>query len=356
MNRLRRGAILGFGAVAEHGHLPGWKSDARFEIVAVAEPQPERRAQALRALPAARVYDSVAALLAAEPVDFVDIASPPAFHAEAIVAAATAGAHVLCEKPLVTRLDEFRRIQEATRAAGVALHPVHNWKHAEAYRILRGLTGAPASPSGSSAPTGEKRTRWIGAPRELVFRVERNGWSVSEGDWRADRRLGGGGILVDHGWHAFYLAMGLAGAEPRAVRATTEQRRYRDAEVEDTALCEIEFGDCQGRIELSWAGHVRETSWTVRGSGGTAEIRDAALYLHCGDEETVQGLDSSLSHGSHHADWFPGVIDSFAAAIEDPCAAAEAMREAAWCVTLLEAAYTSAARGGVRVEVAPPQP
>jgi predicted dehydrogenase len=355
MTRLRRGAILGFGAVAEHGHLPGWKADPRFEIVAVAEPRPERRMQALHALPAARAYDSVAALLATESVDFVDIASPPAFHAEAVVAAAAAGAHVLCEKPLVTRLDDLRRIRDATRAAGVVLHPVHNWKHAEAYRILCGLTQALAAPalgvSALGAPAGS-----LGPPSELVFRVERNGWSVSEGDWRGERRLGGGGILVDHGWHAFYLAMSLAGAEPRAVRATTEQRRYRDADVEDTALCEIELGDCRVRIELSWAGRIRETSWMMRGPGGTAEIRDAALYRRWNGEETVQVLGSSLSHGSHHADWFPEVIDSFAAAIEDPSIAAEAMREAAWCVALLEAAYASAARGGVRVEVEPPQP
>lgn len=356
MNRRRRGAILGFGAVAEHGHLPGWKSDERFAIVAVAEPQPERRARAELLLPGARIYDSVERLLAAEPVDFVDITSPPAFHADTVVAAAAAGAHVLCEKPLVTRLDELRQVREATRAAGVVLHPVHNWKHAEAYRILRGLTGASEFPIANSRRAGDKESPWIGAPRELVFRVERDGWSVSDGDWRADRRLGGGGILVDHGWHAFYLAMGLAGAEPRAVRATTEQRRYRNANVEDTAHCEIELGNCRARIELSWAGHTRATSWTVRGSAGSAEICDAALHLRCGGQETVQTLGTSLSHGSHHAEWFPGVIDSFAAAIDDPRVAAESLREAAWCVTVLEAAYASAARGGVRIEVAPPQP
>jgi len=327
------------GAVAEHGHLPGWQTDPRFTIVAVAEPQPARRAQASRLLPTARICASVAEALATNGLDFVDIASPPAFHAETIVAAARAGLHVLCEKPLVTTSAEYMPVRAAVTAAGVVLHPVHNWKQADAFRELKVL-----------AANG------IGRLRELEFLIERDGWSVSAGDWRAVRRLGGGGILVDHGWHAFYLALALTDATPQAVRAGVENRRYRDTDVEDTAHCEFEFGDCRVAIDLTWAGRERRSTWTLRGSGGEVEIRDATLRTVHGDGAQIRELGTSLSAGSHHPDWFPGVLDSFAAAIASPALRGAAQREAEWCLAMLEAAYASAAADGQRVEIRPPLP
>ena len=368
MTRPLRGAILGFGAVAERGHLPAWKDDPRFEIVAVAEPRNERRAAAARALPEARVYGAILELLKVERLDFVDVASPPLFHGDAIVAAAKSGLHVLCEKPLVTSRDAFAIVTGAASAAGVVLHPVHNWKHADAYQLLTRIVKPPfARPCGLRAVAGGERqaacavghadaSPCIGELREIHFQIERDGWSMSAADWRASRRIAGGGILVDHGWHTFYLAQGLARRRPQVVRATIEKRRYRDADVEDSARCAIDFGDCSATIDLSWAGSVRSTAWAVHGDAGSVEIRDAALHARCGVEQTVRNLATSLSHGSHHPEWFPGVLASFAAAIADPAAARDGLLEAAWCVSLLEAAYASAAAGGTPVAVVAPAP
>jgi len=97
MTPSRHGAIIGFGNVAANGHLPGWRERSDFDIVAVAEPDPQRRALAIELIPGVRTYADSAALLRQERLDFVDIASPPALHAPAIVAAAHAGLHVLCE-------------------------------------------------------------------------------------------------------------------------------------------------------------------------------------------------------------------------------------------------------------------
>jgi predicted dehydrogenase len=76
MSSARRGAIIGFGNVAEKGHLPGWLDATDFEIVAVADPAPQRRAQAAKLIPGARTYAEYDELLARESPDFVDIASP----------------------------------------------------------------------------------------------------------------------------------------------------------------------------------------------------------------------------------------------------------------------------------------
>ena len=92
MTLSRRGAIVGFGGVAEHGHLPGWLRADGFEIVAVVDPSPARRAAAEARLPKARTSAVLDGLFDATEIDFVDIASPPAHHARAIEVAAALGA------------------------------------------------------------------------------------------------------------------------------------------------------------------------------------------------------------------------------------------------------------------------
>ena len=109
-----RGAIIGLGNVAVHGHLPGWLSRPDVEIVAVSDMRPARRAVGAERLPGARWFDSAESLLADARLDFVDICTPPSSHATLIRAALERGVHVLCEKPLV---GSPRRPALAVRAA-----------------------------------------------------------------------------------------------------------------------------------------------------------------------------------------------------------------------------------------------
>lgn len=330
MTAARRGAIIGFGNVAEKGHLPGWLNHPDFEIVAVAEPSAARRGVAEELLPAASLYSGIDELLAREALDFVDIASPPVFHRDAIIAAARAGAHILCEKPLAVTLDDYRPARHAVETAGVVLHTVHNWKHAEAFRVLRGILQAGT----------------LGRLKHVRFETERNGWSASDGDWRIKRSVAGGGILVDHGWHNFYLILTLAEQDPVSVAATLERRRYVDAEIEDTALCRIEFADLTAEIHLTWAAERRWTRWTVTGERGRVVIDDDTVDVDAGGERRLQKLSPGLSAGSHHADWFPGVIESFRREIDEPSVRGANRIEAEWCLALLDRAYASAAAGG----------
>ena len=91
-----RGAVIGLGNVALHGHLPGWLGRSDVRIVAAADARPAQRAQCEGLLPAARWYDSAGDLLAGEPLDFVDICTPPSSHAELILRSLDRGLHVLC--------------------------------------------------------------------------------------------------------------------------------------------------------------------------------------------------------------------------------------------------------------------
>jgi predicted dehydrogenase len=333
---VRRIALLGFGHVAEHGHLPAWRAREDFAVAAVAEPNAARRATAQRLLPDAQIYADAFELLARERIDAVDIAAPPALHAPLGIRAAEAGCHILCEKPLTVSRDDHRRLSAAAAAAGVALCTVHNWKHSDQYVRLAELLSGGA----------------IGRPTHVRFETIRAGRAVSVGsEWRGDAALAGGGILVDHGWHALYLLLGLAGEAPQRIRAEVERRRYTGADVEDTVTCEIDFPSLRGEIFLTWAGDVRRTSWQVEGTGGTVRLCDAGGELVRDGASSALRFAGSLSEGSHHPDWFGAVIDHFVGEIENPARRGGNLAEAERCVTLLALAYASAAAGGRPLDV-----
>jgi len=341
MSATRCGAIIGFGNVAAHGHVPGWRAQSDLSIVAVSDPDPQRRALARELIPGVRVYTDTGALFRHEQLDFVDIATPPGLHAAAIRHAAQAGAHVLCEKPLTTSLVEYRDVRDATHRAGVVLHTVHNWKYSEAFRAAQQVVA-----DGS-----------LGTLNAIAFDTARNGCAAASGDnWRVHAALAGGGILVDHGWHAFYLLLALANARPQRISARVERRRYVDAEVEDTALCSVQFPGLNAEIRLTWAANERRTTWRLSGDDGELRIDDDRLVVQGKESRYACQLTTALSSGSHHPEWFSGVIQDFRRELDDPAVRGRNQAEAELCLLMLSVAYASAARDSEQLEVPLPEP
>jgi predicted dehydrogenase len=331
VSRRLRGAILGFGNVAERGHLPAWRERDDVELVAVAEPDPARRARASALLPEAACHADAAELLRQHRVDFVDIAAPPGLHAPLIVTAAAAGVHIVCEKPLVVSLDEMRRVRDVVARTGVTLFTVHNWVYSEPFRRVRTLVDQGA----------------VGRLLSIAIDVTRDGCAAAAADgWRTRGALAGGGILVDHGWHAFYLVLGFAGERPLSVRARLDRRRYVSADVEDTAECTIGFPTIEARVRLTWAGECRRTRWELRGDRGEIDVVDGRIEVREPDRTDVVDCAESLSEGSHHPAWFGDVIRAFRREIDEPGARGANLAEAERCLRLLAGAYASAADAG----------
>lgn len=327
-----RGALVGFGSIAEHAHLPRWVERSDVEVVAVVDPAADRLARARALLPQVEGFPDLQSLLAARKgaIDFADVSCPPGLHVFACRALLEAGLHVLCEKPLATRAGEAAELIQKARGAGRALLTVHNWKASPQYRRVRELIDAGA----------------VGRLQRVRIEVERTGQSATAGpQWRRRAGLAGGGILVDHGWHAFYLVLGLLPSAPRAIAAAVERKADPKAEVEDTAECRIEANGAVAEIVLTWAGSRRRNRWIVEGDAGRIDVDDDRLVVE-GRSGSEERFAEALSAGSFHPEWFREVAEEFVQAMKAPARAEPNQQEAYTCALLLERAYASAQSGG----------
>ena len=337
-----RGAIIGLGNVAVHGHLPAWRERDDVEIVAVSDARAERRAIGAESLPGALWYDSVDALLDDGRLDFVDICTPPSSHAALIQSALRRGLHVLCEKPLVSTPAELAWVAELAEKSRVTLHTVHNWHHAPIVRRTAELIGERA----------------VGPVRRVVWHTRRTRPAAAADpgaeNWRVDPAVAGGGVLSDHGWHVFYVVCRWIGGEPIAVSAQLERRRHRALPVEDTASVRLIFPEATAEILLTWAADVRENWADVEGSRGRLELRDDTLVWRDaeGGEAGQWRCPPRLSDGSHHPDWFRAVADEFVAEMTSGSPTRANLAEASLCVALESAARESSRHGGRLVTVA----
>lgn len=167
--------------------------------------------------------DDYAALIDSDEVDAVYIALPPSAHAPWAIAAALAGKHVLCEKPLATTLDDSLRIDAACTAAGVRWLDATAWFHhrrtAAMQRVIReGQLG---------------KIKHVSAAVSFFEPFQ-------SGDHRLSETLGGG-CLLDLGWYAFGAAVWAAGGQPPQ-RVFAAGRRRGDVWDRTSAVCVFDNG------------------------------------------------------------------------------------------------------------------
>ena len=249
MNGRIRIGLIGAGGIAG-AHVVGYRRNPEtVQFAAIADPvreSAERRRGDDRSV---AIYDDYRTMIAEADIDAVDICLPHNLHAEAILAAANAGLHVLCEKPLCLTLDEAAEIAAVAERTGVTIMCAHNQLFfpavAEAKRMLdAGILGR----------VYEVRTT------DSFF----NDFTPDTMGWRAHASTAGGGELIDTGYHPLYLLQHFAGAAPVAVTAMLSQHRLDFMEGEDSAQVLV-------RYENGVVGHVT-TSWAYEPAPGTEKF------------------------------------------------------------------------------------
>jgi predicted dehydrogenase len=324
-----RGGLVGLGNVARNGHLPAWLDRDDVEIVAGADVVSESRDAAAKVLPGLALHDSADALLERERLDFVDVCTPPASHAQLIRLSLERGLHVLCEKPLVLEGSQLSDLAALARRRNRVLAAVHNWRHAPALALASELVAAGR----------------IGAVRRCDWEVLRDRPSVAASrpgvpNWRLDPEVSGGGILVDHGWHAAYVLAGWMSGPLTRAAGRLETRKHHEWPVEDTARVHLEFGDEQAAMFLTWAAAERKNRVVIEGTEGSISIENGNFEIQS-REGTERREIGSLSEGSHHPEWFAGTAAEFVGEIADPAGRGRSLAESAICLQVIRLARES---------------
>lgn len=205
--------------------LPTLVLDERIEIVAGADPRPEARAQFVQDF-AGRAYERVEDMCADSRLEVVYVSTPHQYHVENVAAAAAAGRHILCEKPMALSVAECLTMIEAARKAGVALVVGHSHSFDAPVRRAREIV--------ESGVYGDVRMLSGMDYTDFLFRPRR----AEELDTSK-----GGGVVYNQAPHQVDNVRFIGGGLVKSVRAVTGSwDAARRTEGAYTALLTFEHG------------------------------------------------------------------------------------------------------------------
>jgi predicted dehydrogenase len=274
--KVRIGLIGTSNWVAEM-YLPSLLSHPAAETVAVCGRNRERAAEIAAKLGGPRVFTDYQAMIAEAGLDAVLIVVPDDLHREMAVAAAEAGLHILCEKPLSNALDDAVAMAEAVAAAGVINMVLFTWRWQPHWRYLKHLVAAG----------------YIGrCLRARLSFVE--GIAFGKGyKWRFDGRRGTG-TAGDLGSHMIDMAHWLLDDEVATVSASLKTFADQSAETippplpsNDACFITMEMGrGAQVLVDVSSASYMADRDCRVaiefHGDQGTIEAEHCFLGAEAG--------------------------------------------------------------------------
>ncbi len=344
MKKLRVG-IVGAGNIAQSCHMPAYKKLTDLvEVVAVADIDFERAKAAAEKHGIPQAFDSVESLLAGCEVDYIDICTWNSGHAPVAIAAAKAGKHILCEKPMADSLENALAMEKAVKEAGVQFMMAVVTRYSSEAQTAHEMQQAGAFGDIYLARTAYTRRR--GTPR----------------GWFTDTSYSGGGPVIDIGVHCIDRTWFLMGRpKPISVSAATSYAigNYQtkgvsrwealDAEkkyafnTEDSAIAMIRFeGGAVMTAEISWAQNAPDESY-VRLYGSKAGAAFGPLTVY-GENEAGYLSDSVVTTGGAE-DIFENEIRHFITCLNNGTTPISPVEDGVAVQKILDGIYRSAACG-----------
>lgn len=345
-----RWGVIGCGGIADRRTIPeGILPAPSAELVAVQDVAEDRLSE-VAAKYEVQGYASVEELLADDAVDAVYIATPTHVHHEQTVAAAAAGKHVLCEKPLALTIEECEASIAACADAGVKFGTNFMMRFHACHTAMKDIVSAGN----------------LGTP--VMGRAELTCWYPPiEGAFRQSQELGGGGSLIDMGNHCIDLLEFIFGSRVARVACFTGNL-VQDYATEDTAVATLHFEngavgmvDALFNVPDAAARNMLEIygskgSLVSKGTVGQGSVGSISAVV----EGDTGGYDAQQARDAGAAEQIiePVVVNMYEAAIEGFCAAIENDTEppvpgedGMWSHRVIDACYESARTGRI-VEIA----
>ncbi|HEX2626009.1 MAG TPA: Gfo/Idh/MocA family oxidoreductase [Candidatus Limnocylindrales bacterium] len=332
-DRKLRWGVLSTADIGRRKWIPGVRRapEQRGEVVAIASRDAGVARQVADELDIPRAHGSYEALLADPEVDAVYIPLPNHLHLEWTIAAARAGKHVLCEKPLALTSADAERMVAAADGAGVRLMEAFMYRLHPSWRAVRELV--------ASGRIG----RLQGVQSWFSY------WNDDPANIR-NRADAGGGALMDIGCYSINLSRMLFGAEPERVEASIVRDPAMGIDVVTSALLVFPGGGtatftCSTRAETDQRVHIygTEARISVGIPFNIPPDRETQVFLTHGGEPPVAPNTETLTFPV--ADPYGVEADAFAAAILDGTPLPTPASDAVANMRVIEQVFAAADRG-----------
>lgn len=263
---LLRVGIVGAGAISQVAHLPVLSRRSDVEVVAMCDIDPAKARALARRFNVADVYDDIEDLLRYASPDAVAICTPNHLHEIHVETALSAGAHVLCERPVAVDSSGVETVVAAQRRSGKVVLVGFNHRYRSDVQAVRGFLKG-----GELGRVHAIRTGWY------TFRPARQALG-----WRRRRDESGGGAMLDLGLPLIDLAIWLSGCPgPRWVTGSIASDGEGTGSVEDSG-CALLACD-QGPsilVDVSWHFVGESERWWchILGSEGSATVSPLGVF------------------------------------------------------------------------------
>jgi len=303
VDRVRMG-IAGIGNIAPL-NVPGYLGHDRCDVVALCDPRIEKAERMAAEWRVPRVYGDLDALLADDEIDAVEILTPTFMHHDHVIAAARAGKHVSCQKPIANSVSEAREMIAATGEAGITFRVSECFFH---YPPL--LKAKELIAEGAIGRPTVLRIKTVMGQTDSAFQA---GLDYEGYVWRFDARSPGGHLFDDMA-HKYAVALWLVDDDVRSVQAVVRKGPLF-VEAPTAAIWEYARDDLLGMMEVSHAPGMRMRSryygadeffeiqgthgfiWVTRATGEMLDLPPVVLYRRDGSTVGFSNLDADWGAG-----------------------------------------------------------
>ncbi|MBA2597678.1 MAG: Gfo/Idh/MocA family oxidoreductase [Chloroflexia bacterium] len=253
-----RWGLIGASTIAREWMAPAIAAQPDCVVAAVASSNAARARAFAAEMSIPRHYGAVDELLAESEIEAVYISTTNEWHEQQVIAAARAGKHVLCEKPLALTLDGARRMVQACADARVVMATNHHLRNAATHRAMRKLIAEGAI----GQPLAARGFHAVYLPEHLQ-------------GWRINRPESGGGVILDITVHGADTLRFVLDNEVREVTAMTASQGMGQAGLEDSVMGVMRFQNgVLAQFHDAFTARHAFTGFEVHGTTGSLYARD----------------------------------------------------------------------------------
>ena len=294
-----RWGLVGCGDIAARRVAAALRDSPGSALVAVARARAELAADFAKAQGASRWYADWRDLLGDREIDAVYLATPVRLHVEQAVAAAEAGKHVLCEKPMALDVASCERMVSGARRHGVRLGVAYYRHHYPVVARLRELvaSGEIGQPVFAQVQAFELFDPPPDEPRT----------------WLLEKAESGGGPMADFGCHRIEVLLDLLGPL-REARGFPTNVRFKEREVEDTCVARLRFrSGAEAVLTVTHAAYEPRDVVELFCTGGSAHVG----VLNQGLLRIVTAGGVREERHPPHANLHQPLVEDFVAALRE---------------------------------------